>query len=124
MWKWFKEEVLGIKPIFKIKIETSWFSKVWFCVKFSNNNGWTWTYLLTDDWKIPSPYSEKETAIKYFQADNLEYIKEQFKTYDDCIKYNQNVEKSIKDYNQKKKEAYYKNVNSSQKFMNEFNSAH
>ena len=34
MWKWFKEKVLGIKPIFKIKIETSWFSEVWFCVKF------------------------------------------------------------------------------------------
>lgn len=27
MFKWFKEKVLGIKPIFKIKIETSWFSE-------------------------------------------------------------------------------------------------
>lgn len=117
MWKWFKEEVLGIKPIFKIKIETSWFSKVWFCVKFSNNNGWTWTYLLTDDWKIPSPCSEKETAIKYFQAGNLEYIKEQFNTYEACVAYNENTFKRINEHNKNKREKYESDINKIKSFI-------
>ena len=116
MWKWFKEKVLGIKPIFKIKIETSWFSKVWFCVKFSNNNGWSWTYLLTDDWKIPSPCSEKETAIKYFQAGNLGYIKEQFNTYEACVAYNENTFKRINEHNKNKREKYESDINKIKSF--------
>jgi hypothetical protein len=116
MWKWFKEKVLGIKPIFKIKIETSCFSEIWFCVKFSNNNGWTWEYILKEDWKIPSPCNEWEVAIKYFQADDIGYIKEKFNTYEACIAYNENTFKRINEHNKNKREKYESDTNKIKSF--------
>jgi hypothetical protein len=43
--EWVKVNIFNIKPIFKIKIEESWFSKKYYAIKFSNNNGWSWRYL-------------------------------------------------------------------------------
>lgn len=37
--EWVKVNILDIKPIFKIKIEKSWFSKKYYAIKFSNYIG-------------------------------------------------------------------------------------
>lgn len=38
IFKFIKENILQIKPIFKIKIEESWFSKEYYCVKMLSGN--------------------------------------------------------------------------------------
>ena len=117
MWKWFKEKVLGIKPVFRIKLVTSWFSKEWFAVKFSNNNGWTWNWILKDDWKIPSPCNEWTTEIKYFTANEIEGILERFKTYESCVAYNKQVFQRIDEHNKNMREKYEMNVNKIKQFQ-------
>ena len=82
LYKWFKENILKIKPIFKVEIEQSWFSERYFCLKFSNNNGWTWEYLISDKLDIDSKYDGYTTEVRYFSADNVEYIAKEYTTYD------------------------------------------
>ena len=52
--KYIKENILKIKPIYKIKIVDGVIPD-YYNIKFSCNNGWTWTYVL--DSKIECNYS-------------------------------------------------------------------
>ena len=48
IFKFIKENIFKIKPIFKIEIKESWFSKDWVYIRYSPNNGWTWYVLIGD----------------------------------------------------------------------------
>ena len=73
-------------------------------------------YILKEDWAIPSPCDEWEAAIKYFQADNIGYIKEKFNTYEACIAYNENIFKCINEHNKNKREKYERDINKIKSF--------
>lgn len=121
MFKWFKEKVLGIKPIFKIELEKAHSDGLWYYIKFSNNNGWTWQYILDETW-VPFSYcDEKETEHKWFSVKNLKYAVEEFKTYDDCVKYNNRVIKKIEQYNEFQRKQYDERIREAEKLIEKIN---
>ena len=120
--KFFKEEILQIKPIFKLKIEESWFSKEYYCVKFSENNGWAWKYLLKDT-IIGFPSFPGEQALEKLTVNinNVVGFAEQFKTVDDCIKYNQNIIDKVNRHNSFCKEQYKQKMKNRTNDIKDFN---
>ena len=118
---WFKINVLNIKPIFKIKIEKSWFSDRYFAVKFSNNNGWSWRYIQDYKYDTFSHCNEIECEIAYFNHDRLKEITSQLTSYELCDAYNKKVIGYINDTNNERREKYFAKVNAGIEFMNEFN---
>lgn len=121
MFKWFKEKVLGIKPIFKIKIETSWFSERYFCVKFSKNNGWKYEYLIEDKIDIYSPCDELITDIAYFAPSSIESIVKNLDSYEKCVEYNERVYTRIENINNERRSAYDSQLSKAKSFINSFN---
>ena len=118
---WFKINVLNIKPIFKIKIEKSWFSDRYFAIKFSNDNGWSWRYIQDYKYDAFSHCSELECEIAYFNSDGLKEITNQLTSYELCDAYNKKVIDYINNTNAKRREKYFAKVNAGIEFMNEFN---
>lgn len=123
IFKFIKEDILQIKPIFKIKIEESWFSKEYYCVKFSENNGWTWTYLLKST-KIAFPSFPGEEALEKLvvNINNVVGFAKNFKTIDDCIKYNQDAINKMREHNAICKKEYLQKLNNTQEKIRKFNS--
>lgn len=122
LYKWFKENILRIKPIFKIKIEQSWFSERYFCVKFSNNNGWTWEYLICDKLDIDSKYDGYTTEVKYFSSDNVEHIAREFTTYGKCRAHNDNVREAVMKENNIRYKRYMDKQSKAYDVVTDFNS--
>lgn len=95
IFKFIKEDVLGIKEAFKIKIEECWFNSDYYNIKFSKNNGWTWDYLLSkrlsSSGKWPMYYKEKLGA--HFM--HLRNILKNLDSYEDCVEYNEDVIREI-----------------------------
>ena len=118
---WFKINILNIKPIFKIKIEKSWFSDRYFAIKFSNNNGWSWRYIQDYKYDAFSHCSEIECEIAYFSPDGLKDITNQLTSYELCDAYNKKVIDYINNINAERREKYFAKVNAGIEFMNEFN---
>ena len=121
--KFFKEEILQIKPIFKVKIEESWFSEEYYCVKFSENNGWTWKYLLKSIIiGVPSFPGEEALEKLTVNRNNIVGFAEQFKTIDDCLKYNQKVINKMRKHNTICKEEFQQTTNNIREEIRKFNS--
>lgn len=118
---WFKINILNIKPIFKIKIEKSWFSDQYFAIKFSNDNGWSWRYIQDYKCDIMSHYDRIECEIAYFNPDGLKEITNQLTSYELCDAYNKKVIDYINKTNAERREEYFAKVNAGIEFMNEFN---
>lgn len=121
MWKWFKENVLRIRPIFKVKIEEAFFSSDWYAIKFSNNNGWTWRYILRSGVDIDSPCNELLAKIKYFDNSHIEEFASKMNTYEDFVNYNNKVFEEIRDYNREARRKYNENRQAAKDFMKKFN---
>lgn len=121
MFKWFKEKILGIKPIFKVKFEQSWFSEKWYCVKFSNNNGWTWRYIIGSRHDIDSSCGEEIVKVDYFSLDRIESVAKKFSTYEACCQYNDEIIAEVEKNNKIKREKYKQKLGKTKKFVNEFN---
>lgn len=100
--KFIKENILRIRPVFKIKIIQTYFSNEFFNIKFSKNNGWIWEYII-----------RTELDNKYYvpRVDNIHYTRiesfaSKFKSYDDCINYNKYIYNLIKEKNNIKDAGY------------------
>lgn len=122
LYKWFKENILRIKPKFKVKIEQSWFSERYFCLKFSNNNGWTWEYLISSTLDINSKYDAYTTEIRYFSADNVEYISKKYTTYEICRSHNDSVYEDVMKENDIRYKRYVESQSKANNIVNKFNS--
>lgn len=122
VYKWFKDNILRIKPIFKVKIHESWFSKRYFCLKFSNNNGWTWEYLISSKIDIDSKYDAYTTEVEYFSADEVEYIVKEYTTYDKCRAHNDKVYEAIIKENDTRYKRYIKSISKANDIVTNFNS--
>lgn len=122
LYKWFKENILRIKPIFKVKIEQSWFSERYFCLKFSNNNGWTWEYLLSSKLDIDSKYDGYTTEVRYFSADDVEHISKEYTTYDRCRSHNDAVREAVIRENNIRYKRYVESQSKANDIVTNFNS--
>lgn len=122
LYKWFKENILRIKPIFRVKIQQSCFSEKYFCVKFSNNNGWTWEYLIRSTIDIDSKYDGYTTEVKYFSADNVEHIAKEFTTYDRCRSHNDTVYEAVMKENDIRYKRYMETQSNAHDIATNFNS--
>ncbi len=118
---WFKINVLNIKPIFKIKIEKACFSDRYFAIKFSNDNGWSWSYIQDYKYDINSHYDGLECEIAYFNHDMLKKITNQLTSYELCVAYNKKIIDHINNINAELRQKYFAKVNAGIEFMNEFN---
>ena len=122
LYKWFKENILRIKPIFKVKIQQSYFSEKYFCLKFSNNNGWTWEYLLRSTRDIDSKYNGYTTEVKYFSAENVKYIAREYTTYDRCRSHNDIVHEAVIKENDIRYKRYMETQTKAKDIVTNFNS--
>ena len=122
LYKWFKENILRIKPIFKVKIHQSWFSEKYFCLKFSNNNGWTWEYLISSKLDIDSRYDAYTTGVKYFSADSVAYIANACTSYDKCKAHNDAIRADVMKENDIRYKHYIETQTKANDIVTEFNS--
>ena len=119
--EWVKVNILDIKPIFKIKIEESWFSKKYYAIKFSNNNGWSWRYLQEEGWDLSSHCDELECRVGYYSLDDVKYLSQTLTSYELCDEYNRKLHEKIAAINSERRKKYLDSINDGVEYMNEFN---
>lgn len=124
MFKFIKEKILRIKPVFKIQIKRSSFSNEYCYIRFSGNNGWTWQTILraVDTFSFEADYDgQMHAETKYIPYDEVVSFAKQFKTLNDCINYNNKLIEKVKDNNKKAKKDYIKKVNNINNSIKNFN---
>ena len=119
--EWVKVNILNIKPIFKIKIEESWFSKKYYAIKFSNNNGWSWRYLQEEGWDLSSHCDELECRVGYYSLDEVKYLSQTLTSYELCDEYNRKLHEKIAAINSERRKKYLDDIDDGVEYMNEFN---
>lgn len=119
--EWVKVNILNIKPIFKIKIEESWFSKKYYAIKFSNNNGWSWRYLQEEGWDLSSHCDELECRVGYYSLDEVKYLSQTLTSYELCDEYNMKLHEKIAEINSKRRKKYLEDIDDGVEYMKEFN---
>lgn len=119
--EWVKVNILDIKPIFKIKIEESWFSKKYYAIKFSNNNGWSWRYLQEEAWDLSSHCDELECRVGYYSLDEVKYLTQTLTSYELCDEYNMKLHEKIATINSERRKKYLEDIDDGVEYMKEFN---
>lgn len=119
--EWVKVNILDIKPIFKIKIEESWFSKKYYAIKFSNNNGWSWRYLQEEGWDLSSHCDELECRVGYYSLDEVKYLSQTLTSYELCDEYNRKLHEKIAAINSERRKKYLEDIDDGVEYMKEFN---
>jgi hypothetical protein len=119
--EWVKVNIFNIKPIFKIKIEESWFSKKYYAIKFSNNNGWSWRYLQEEGWDLSSHCDELECRVGYFSLDEVKNLSQKLTSYELCDEYNMKLHEEIAEINSKRRKKYFKDIDDGVEYMKKFN---
>lgn len=119
--EWVKVNILDIKPIFKIKIEESWFSKKYYAIKFSNNNGWSWRYLQDEGWDMSSHCDELECRVGYYSLDEVKYLSQTLTSYELCDEYNRKLHEKIAAINSERRKKYFDDIDDGVEYMKEFN---
>jgi hypothetical protein len=119
--EWVKVNILNIKPIFKIKIEESWFSKKYYAIKFSNNNGWSWRYLQEEGLDLSSHCDELECRVGYYSLDEVKYLSQTLTSYELCDEYNMELHEKIATINSERRKKYLEDIDDGVEYMKEFN---
>lgn len=119
--EWVKVNILNIKPIFKIKIEESWFSKKYYAIKFSNNNGWSWRYLQEEAWDLSSHCDELECRVGYYSLNEVKYLTQTLTSYELCDEYNRKLHEKIATINSERRKKYLEDIDDGVEYMEEFN---
>lgn len=120
-FKYIKENILKIKPIFKIKIVETCLDN-YYKIKFSHNNGWTWNYIL--DYEIDSfePYYHYSIYDKLIYFNNIEsFISFHMRNYESCVDFNNNVIESVNYRNKINKESYFEKFKKFKNFTKKIN---
>lgn len=119
--EWVKVNILNIKPIFKIKIEESWFSRKYYTIKFSNNNGWHWRYLQEEGYDLSSHCDELECRVGYFSLNDVKHLSKTLTSYELCDEYNRKLYEKITAINSERRKKYFDDINDGVEYMKEFN---
>ena len=105
----------------KIKIVKTWFSDDWFNIKFSNNNGRDWEYIIDDTVDIFSPYDGLTAIKKGISATSIEDWARELNTYEKCRKHNDKIRENIEKTNEFRRKKYIEKRNKAEKFIKKFN---
>ena len=119
--EWVKVNIFNIKPIFKIKIEESWFSKKYYAIKFSNNNGWSWRYLQEEAWDLSSHCDELECRVGYYSLNEVKYLIQTLTSYELCDEYNMKLHEKIATINSERRKKYLEDIDDGVEYMKKFN---
>lgn len=119
--EWVKVNILNIKPIFKIKIEESWFSKKYYAIKFSNNNGWSWRYLQEEAYDLSSHCDELKCRVGYFSLNEVKYLSQTLTSYELCDEYNRKLHEKIAAVNSERRKKYFDDIDDGVEYMKKFN---
>ena len=124
IFKFIKENILKIKPIFRIEIKESWFSKDWVYIRYSSNNGWKWRVIICYNYDTSiAAWDKYKVDIEYIQINNVkEFIDEnQLNTFENCENYNEKVYKMIKEHNEREYNEYVSKTQPGRDFVKQFN---
>ena len=119
-FKFIKENILGIKPIFIMKLEPMRFFNSYY-LKFSNNNGWSWEYIKKAHDEYTYVYPRKIINIAVINSDSVKEFTSQFKTYEDCRRYNDKIRNEVEKFNEKSYLEYIEKEDKTQNFIENFN---
>ena len=124
IFKFIKENIFKIKPIFKIEIKESWFSKDWLYIRYSPNNGWKWYVIIEevmdsnenkwDKYKVETRYV-KITVIKDFL-----YIHD-LSSFEKCEQFCEKIYNWVREHNERAYAEYIKEVKPGRDFIENFN---
>ena len=123
-FKWIKENIFNIKPIFKIKIETSWFSDDYVCIKFSNDNGHRWYVITTSESDVDeNRWCKIKVATRYIRIEDVEdFIRyNNLETYEGCCKLVSKVYDEVEKHNKVLYEQYLNRTEPAREFIKKFN---
>ena len=123
--KWFKEDVLNIKPIFKIEIKESWFSPDYVYIRYSPNNGYKW-YVITGgerDYETNCRWKKYKVATAYYKIDCIETVinANNLNSYENCKAYVEKVYDWVEEHNAKAYEEYMNKIQPGRDFIKNFN---
>lgn len=119
---WFKRNVLKKEEIgFKIKIVKSWFSGDWYNIKFSNDNGGSWAYIIDDTADIFSPYDGLKSIIKDIPSSSIKRWAKDLDTYEKCVQHNKRVMEHINRTNDIRRTRYITEQKETEDFIKKFN---
>lgn len=124
IFKFIKEKIFKIKPIFKIEIKESWFSKDWLYIRYSPNNGWKWYVIVEevmdsnenkwDKYKVETRYV-KITDIKDFL-----YIHD-LSSFEKCEQFCEKIYNWVREHNERAYTEYIKEIKPGRDFIEKFN---
>lgn len=124
IFKFIKENIFKIKPIFKIEIKESWFSKDWVYIRYSPNNGWDWYVIVEevtdssvnkwDKYKIETRYIKITDIEMFMQCNDLS-------TFEKCEQFCQKIYNWVREHNKHEYSEYVKKVNPGRNFVENFN---
>ena len=123
-FKWIKENIFDIKPIFKIKIETSWFSDDYVCIKYSNDNGHRWYVITTSESDIDeNRWRKLKVDTRYIRIEDVEdFIRyNDLETYEGCCKLVSKVYDEVVEHNKVAYENYLNRTEPAREFIKKFN---
>ena len=110
-FRFIKEDVFGIKDIFRIKIVKCYWSEKYAYIKFSKNNGWTWKYIIRMCNDIDSVCGEYEIERKSFDIECLDWvISHEFHSYEACLKHNVDTYTFVNKHNTRVRREYEKKI--------------
>lgn len=119
---WFKRNILKkAETGFKIKIVKSWFSSDWYNIKFSNDNGGSWAYIIDDVADIWSPYDGLKSIIKDIPSSSIKRWTRDLDTYEKCVQHNKRVREHINRTNDIRRTRYITEQKETEDFIKKFN---
>lgn len=119
---WFKRNILKkAETGFKIKIVKSWFSSDWYNIKFSNDNGGSWAYIIDDTADIFSPYGGLKSIIKDISSSSIKQWARDLDTYEKCVRHNKRVREHIDRTNDIRRTRYITEQKETEDFIKKFN---
>lgn len=121
--KWIKENIFGIKPIFKIEIKESWFSEKYVYIRYTNDNGFHWYVIpeAVNDYDVA--WNKRKIECKYISIDDIEsFIKyNNFTTFEDCEKYASEVYDEVDKHNEITYKKYKESMETGKRFIKQYN---
>jgi len=112
-------EELAVNPRANGNVESE--TDNWFNIKFSNNNGWDWEYIIDDTVDILSPYDGYKAIKKDISAASIEDWARELNTYEKCRKHNDKIRENIEKTNEFRRKKYMEKRNKAEKFIKKFN---
>lgn len=89
--KFIKENILGIKPIFRKRVKYFWWSNMWCYIEYTFDNGWSWHPILSLKTELCNGLTYKVAETASYHIDYVENTLKALNTLEDCIAHNKQI---------------------------------